>query len=135
MNVVVDTSVWSLALRRCAPLRVRAVDELEELIKEGRVVMLGPIRQEILSGIKTLAEFERVRSHLDPFPDLELVTGDYEEAARNFNRARSHGVHASNTDLLICAAATSRKLSLLTTDRDFESLAKVLPLVLHQPRA
>jgi len=52
VNVLVDTSVWSLALRRKARRDHAMVDELAELIREGRVMMMGPIRQELLSGIK-----------------------------------------------------------------------------------
>jgi hypothetical protein len=48
--------------------------------------MLGPIRQELLSGIKDKAQFELLREHLRAFPDLELDTDDYEAAASAFHR-------------------------------------------------
>ena len=52
MKVIVDTSVWSLALRRGTESPSPAVQELRKLIKDHRAQMLGPIRQEILSGIR-----------------------------------------------------------------------------------
>ena len=56
MNVLVDTSVWSLALRRHAQdlsaAEVSVVGELTELIKEGRTRVIGLVRQGLLSGIK-----------------------------------------------------------------------------------
>ena len=117
MNVLVDTSVWSLALRRAK--RVDTTPrELAELIREGRVVMLGPVRQELLSGI--WAEL------------LEIA--DYEEAAAAFNRCRERGIQGSNTDFLLCAAALRRDLSIYTTDGDFEHYARVLKLALHESR-
>ena len=72
MNVLVDTSVWSLALRRKAKRNPEIVDELTELVREGRVVMTGPVRQELLSGIKADAQFRTLRERLRAFPDLEV---------------------------------------------------------------
>ncbi|HEY6557933.1 MAG TPA: PIN domain-containing protein [Polyangiaceae bacterium] len=135
MNVLIDTSVWSLALRRAKRLDDTHPNELAELIREGRVVMLGPVRQELLSGIKIKAQFESLREHLRSFPDLELESMDYEDAALAFNRCRERGIQGSNTDFLICAAARRRDLTIYATDDDFLHYAKVLRLALHQPRA
>lgn len=134
MNVLVDTSVWSLALRRAKRVDDTTPKELAELIREGRVVMLGPVRQELLSGIKLTAQFALLCEHLRSFPDLELETADYEEAAAAFNRCRERGVQGSNTDFLICAAALRRNLSIYTTDRDFRHYARILRIELHAPR-
>lgn len=135
MNVLVDTSVWSLALRRAKQVDAGTSRELAELIREGRVVLLGPVRQELLSGIKIKAQFELLRDHLRSFPDVELETADYEQAAIAFNRCRERGIQGSNTDFLLCAVAMRRKLAMYTTDGDFRQYAKVLKLALHQPRA
>lgn len=129
-----DTSVWSLALRRAKRVDDTAPRELGELIGEGRVVLMGAVRQELLSGIKVKAQFELLRDHLRAFPDLELDEADYEEAASASNRCRGKGIQGSNTDFLICAAASRRDLAIYTTDRDFEQYAKVLDLELHSPR-
>ena len=55
MNILVDTSVWSLALRRkTESLNATErflVAELSELIREGRARLVGLVRQELLSGI------------------------------------------------------------------------------------
>ena len=134
MNVLVDTSVWSLALRRAKRVDDTAPRELTELIREGRVVMMGPVRQELLSGIKVKAQFELLREHLQSFPDLQLETLDYEEAAAAFNRCRERGIQGSNTDFLICAAALRRDVSIYTTDGDFKHYARVLKVELHEPR-
>jgi predicted nucleic acid-binding protein len=134
VNVLVDTSVWSLALRRAKRLADSTTLELSELIREGRVVMLGPIRQELLSGIKVKSQFELLREHLRSFPDLDLESADYEGAAFAFNRCREKGVQGSNTDFLLCAVAQRRDLAIYTTDGDFRHYAKVLKLTLHEPR-
>ena len=64
MKVLVDTSVWSLALRRKADLENPYVLELEELVKEFKVRMIGPIRQEILLGVRSKEQFRKLQQHL-----------------------------------------------------------------------
>lgn len=134
MNVVVDTSVWSLALRRARRIDDTIPGELAALITEGRVIMLGPVRQELLSGIKVAHQFEQLREHLRTFPDLAIDEIDYENAASMFNLCRAKGVQGSNTDFLICSVATRRKYSIFTTDADFRHFSQHLPLMLHEPR-
>jgi predicted nucleic acid-binding protein len=131
---LVDTSVWSLALRRAGVQPAPAALELVELIREGRAAIIGPIRQELLSGIKTAQQYGLVRESLRSFPDLGLTTDDFELAAGFFNRCRTRGVQGSNTDFLICAAASHRRHSIFTADSDFVAFAKILPLDLHRPR-
>ena len=133
MKVLVDTSVWSLALRRRrAPAGHAAVDELRRLIANGRAAMAGPIRQELLSGLRDEATFTRLRDHLHAFPDEPIGTADYEHAAMHFNACRARGVRGSNTDFLLCALATARRMPILTTDEDFKRYAAVIPIVLHR---
>lgn len=135
MKILVDTSVWSLALRRNLPSAGPEVSELAELIKEARVQMIGPIRQELLSGIKSQTQFQKLRNYLRPFPDLELTTRDYEHAAEFFNLCRGKGIQGSNTDFLICAIAVRHKTPIFTTDGDFTLFQTCLPITLHCPRA
>jgi predicted nucleic acid-binding protein len=138
VNVLVDTSVWSLALRR-RPLDLSsaeqsAVAELTQLIRHGRVRILGLIRQELLSGIKTAAQFEKLRAALRAFPDDPVGTADHEAAAKAGNTCRSRGVVVSLVDILICTVATTRGWAVFTTDADFTRYANVLPVKLHVPR-
>lgn len=134
MNVLVDTSVWSLALRRGQPRGTPHEKELTELISEGRVLMLGVIRQELLSGIRAPDQFRKLRERLRAFPDVPLREEDYEEATSCFNRCRARGLQGSNTDFLLCAVAIRVGASILTTDDDFPRFAGALPCRLHQPR-
>ena len=92
MKVLVDTCVWSLSLRRAGDRGNPFVLELQELIKEFRVQMIGPIRQEILSGIRSKRQFLTLKEYLHAFPDRELTSSDYEHAAELFNKFRSKGV-------------------------------------------
>lgn len=134
MKVVVDTSVWSLAIRRSNSVQNETTSELTELITEGRVVMLGSIRQELLSGIKQKEQFSPLADHLRAFPDFELTEDDFEEAASCFNLCRAQGIQGANTDFLICAVAMRNKMPIFTTDKDFANFAKVLEIELHQSR-
>ncbi len=134
MKVLVDTSVWSLALRRSPPTTCPEVSELIELIKEVRVTIIGPVRQELLSGIRNEAQFRKLCSHLRAFPDHEITTRDYETAAEFFNLCRSNGIQGSNTDFLICAVAARHKIPIFTTDGDFRQFQPHLPITLYAPR-
>ena len=132
MRVIVDTPVWSLALRRRnrkdTPPQTQA---LSDLVAEGRVVLLGAIRQEILSGVRYPEQFERLRAALEPFPDEPIRTDDYVEAAQVCNGCLRSGVLTGNTDSLICAVAISRGMEVLTTDRDFVHMSEIVPVQLH----
>ena len=74
MRVIVDTSVWSLALRRRNQKDTPETQALTDLISEGRVVLLGAIRQEMLSGIRYPEQFERLSAALEAFPDEPVGT-------------------------------------------------------------
>src|ERR1700686_4843310 len=99
MNVLVDTSVWSLALRRKSEnlnaTEKFIVAELSELVREGRARLIGLVRQEVLSGIRTTEHFENLRLHLRSFPDEPIDTSDHEEAAKAGNRCRGKGIVVS----------------------------------------
>jgi len=130
MKVLVDTSVWSLALRRRAPEHA-AVDELRRLVAQGRAGIVGPVRQELLSGIRDRAGFERLRDHLRAFPDEPITSEDYERAADCLNTCRAKGIQGSNTDFLLCAVAERARFPIFTTNDDFVTFSRVLPVRLH----
>ena len=131
MRVLPDTPIWSAALRRRGGAADAYRAEMVRLVNHGVVEIIGPIRQELLSGIREQSQFEQVREHLRRFPDLQITTDDYEEAASFYNRCRSKGIQGSATDFLICAVATQKDLVIFTDDRDFVSYSKVLPIRLY----
>lgn len=135
MKVLVDTCIWSLALRRKNHSTTRIeIIELHELIKEVRVQLIGPVRQEILSGIKSKQQFSKLKKVLSAFPDLPLSTKDYELAAEYFNTLRSKGIQGSNTDFLICSISSQKDIPIFSTDKDFRHFQKHLPITLYTPR-
>jgi predicted nucleic acid-binding protein len=133
MRVLVDTSVWSLALRRSKKAAeddaLRA--ELADLLTEVRAVIIGPIRQEILSGVAADEQFERIQNALSSIPDHPITSADYITAARFANQCLRHGIQGSHTDFLICAVAQNHSLEIFTTDNDFGHYAKQIPIRLH----
>jgi predicted nucleic acid-binding protein len=134
VQVLVDTSIWSLALRRSTEQVSDAENEitsnLRDFIQDGRGRLIGAIRQELLSGIRDPAQFGQLKTYLRAFPDEPLSTDDYEEAARWSNQCRSRGIAGSGTDFLICAVAIARGWQIFTRDQDFQSYARVIPLKL-----
>lgn len=131
MKVLADTPVWSAAFRRTETSATALRLELEWLVANGAVTIMGPIRQELLSGIRQQVQFEQVRDALRSFPDIPLHPEDFETAAHYFNLCRSKGVQGSMTDFLICAVAVRLKLEIFTTDMDFRHYRKHLPIALY----
>lgn len=105
--------------------------QVAELAVEKRVAIIGPVRQEILSGIRERAEYDRVRGLLRAFTDTDITLEDYEQAASFFNSCREKGIQGSQIDFLICAIAVRHGFSIFTTDGDFSYFAKVLPINLY----
>ena len=137
MKVLIDTCIWSYALRNNknkTPKNEHLVKELSELIKESRVEIMDAIRQEILSGIKQTSQFDTLSHSLSFFSDIVATQEEYVLAAELFNKLRSKGIQGSNTDYLICAVAINHGLSIFTDDRDFLSFRKHIDIHLHQVR-
>jgi|ERR1700756_817617 predicted nucleic acid-binding protein len=137
MIALVDTSIWSLALRRNRDdlnrLERASVNALEEFVREGSARMIGPVRQELLSGIPNPAKFEKIRIALRAFADEPLDLLDYEAAAKANNECRTSGVAVTAVDILLCAVAMRREWAIFASDPDFAHYAKILPLKLYAP--
>jgi len=131
MKTIVDTCVWSLALRRQDQSKLtheqrETIAELQEAIRDGRAILLGPIRQEILSGIRESARFAKLQAVLDPFLDEEIAADDFVEAARLFNLCKDHGIECGATDILICAVAARQHYDILTCDQGLKRCIQIL---------
>jgi predicted nucleic acid-binding protein len=122
VKVIVDTCVWSLSLRRTNQANlnsneIQILAELKDAIRGRRAAILGPIRQEVLSGIRDKVRFAKTGDLLDPFLDEEITSEDYVQAARLFNLCRDNGIECGPVDILICSIAVSNGYKILTTDR------------------
>jgi predicted nucleic acid-binding protein len=131
MKWLVDTGVWTLALRRRNATRLNAeekrlLSKLTDAIQVSNAAIIGPIRQEILSGIRDRAQFKKTQGLLEPFADEALGHSDFVEAARLFNLCRDHGVHCRPVDILICAVAARLNYNILTNDSGLTRCIEVL---------
>lgn len=131
MKVIADTCVWSQFLRRNRPKNDPLAAELERLIRIDAVQMLGPIRQELLSGTQPQERFAQLREYLRFYPNVPQDEEDDENAARYYNFCRRQGIQGTATDLLICAIAVRHGLRIFTIDHDFDLYAKHLPIMRH----
>lgn len=129
MRVLVDTCVWSQALRRKDP-DPELTARLRDLICDGRVAIIGPIRQELLSGIPNAGQFQKLKKILASYEDVPLTTVHFEKAAEFGNLCRKKGIQGSTIDFLICAVAHLENLAIFTTDGDFKNYGKILPIEL-----
>jgi hypothetical protein len=131
MKVLVDTCVWSLALRRRDVSQLngeekRLLSELTSAIQSSNAALIGPVRQEVLSGIREPAQLKKTQVLLEPFVDEALIPGDFVEAARLFNLCRDHGVHCGPVDILVCAVAARLGYGILTNDAGLGRCVEVL---------
>ena len=131
MRVLVDTSVWSLALRKKGPVDHPAVRGLSSLLEANEdVVLTGIILQEVLQAFRSETTFRTVARHLAPFPLLRLDRADYVGAAALHRRCAGKGVAVSTADCQIAAAAIRHGCRLLTADADLERIARLSDLAL-----
>lgn len=132
--ILVDTPLWSLALRRrSADLSLSDrtfTQRLYEFVQQHQVQLLGSIRQEVLSGIRDASQFRHIRDKLRAFPNVGLEEEDYEDAARFSNDCRRGGIAGSSVDMLMCAVSIRREWQIFTTDRDFTRYRTIIPLQL-----
>ena len=129
MSLLVDTSVWSLALRRNAPADTAHVATLQRALAGQELVMTtGVIVQEVLQGTLPTATRSLL---LERFANLGFVTpdrGDHIWAADLRNECRTHGVQLGTIDALIAAISIRHGLTLLTSGRDFDHASRWVPL-------
>ncbi len=135
MKVLVDTCVWSQFLRKNRSKTDPLALELERLIRADAVEILGPIRQELLSGAQPQERFAQLKQYLRFYPNFPLDEEDDENAAHYYNLCRRQGVQGTATDLLLCAVAARHGLSIFTTDTDFDLYGRHLPVKRHAFRA
>jgi len=129
-GVLVDTCIWSLALRSKTSKETSIAAQLTQIIDDNQVKIIGPIRQELLSGYSDKSKYDKLRLKLQYFPNEPVLDIDYECAAEYSNFCRSKGVQGSHIDLLICAVSVRCKFNIFTTDKDFINYARHLPIKL-----
>ena len=128
-KVLVDTCIWSEVLRRRNP-NPTICENLAKLLRDLQAVLIGPVRQEILSGISDDEKFVKLKKILSCLPDAPIETMDYELAAQYSNVCRRSGIQGSAVDFLICAVAVKNNFIIYTVDKDFEHYRVVLPIAL-----
>lgn len=139
MSVLVDTSIWSLVLRRPSArlneIQRQRVQVLEAITHRTEAIVVGVVQQELLSGLRYPAEYERLRLYLRSFPNEPISTDDFEAAAATSNWLQRRGIQASGVDCILCAMALARDWSIFSDDRDFTRYALVLPIRLYTASA
>ena len=124
MTLLVDTSVWSLALRRDAPAGAPEVGALVRALESGEAIFTtGLILQELLQGFSG----PKARSQiLDRFSALPLIVPDRDDhiaAADLTNRCRRAGIEIGTIDALLAQLCMRHDLAMLSTDNDFKRIA------------
>ena len=130
MKVLIDTPIWSYAFRSKRGNFEQHVRELETLIANQGILIIGPIRQEVMSGYSEIRKFERLNNKLKYFENTPITDEDYIQAAKFSNICRKNGVQGSHIDFLICAVAYRLQAHIFTTDKDFGHYQSHFPIKL-----
>ena len=120
--VLIDTSVWILALRKSPSPLVK--DQVEHLLAENRVAIAPMIRLELLGGTKSLSEFNRLKSRLDALHQIPTNEANWELATQLAFKLRQQGKVIPYADILIGSAAILAGCLLLHADRHFDLMAE-----------
>ncbi len=131
MKVLVDTPIWSYAFRSQNSTYHRQINRLISLIHDQKAVLIGPIRQEILSGYSDMDKFVKIKEKLSYFENTPVHDLDYELAAEFNNKCRGKGIQGSHIDFLICAVANRIAVPIFTTDKDFDHYQQIIPIELY----
>ena len=133
MRVLVDTSVWSLALRKKGPADHPSVRALSSLLLAGEdVFLVGVVLQEVLQAFRSERPFQTIATHLEPFALLPLERSDFVAAASLHRRCAGKGLTTSTVDCQIATAAIRHNCRLLSADDDFKRIARVSDLKLFE---
>jgi len=133
LSVFVDTSVWSLALRRDAPPDLPEVNELRRSLDTGSIYCAGLVLQELLQGFAKPKARMQIISHFSALPLLIPDRDDHIHAAQLRNRCRRQGVQTGTIDALLAQLCVRYDLTMLTTDNDFHNMASVVSLSVWVP--
>lgn len=129
---LVHASVWELVLRRDPASRSLEeqiiVSAWSKLVSTGSAVMIGTIRQEVLSGVSDEKRFLLLKAHIDSMHHIETSKEEHYLAAELFNRCASSGIRVAAADILVCAAARTHRLPLFTLDQEFERIAPLVEI-------
>ena len=134
MKVLIDTPIWSYALRSRKKEYQSEIEQLESLIKDQRALIIGLIRQEVLSGYSDFKKFITLKEKLSYLENAPIQDSDYESAAELCNQCRKKGIQGSHIDFFICTVAIRLEVPIFTTDKDFLQYKKILPLKLFDPK-
>jgi predicted nucleic acid-binding protein len=137
VTLLVDPSVWSLALRRDVATQVPHVDALRAALAGGAlIVSTGLILQELLQGFAGPRARTQIIERFAALPMLPPDRADHIAAAAHRTTCRRSGVQLGTIDALLAQLCIRHDLTLLTTDADFEHAARHIPLRLwNEPGA
>ncbi len=124
MSLFVDTSVWSLALRRDAPSQAAQVRALVRAIEAGETLLTtGLVLQELLQGFSGPKARAQILDRFSAIPLLVPDRDDHIQAAELRNTCRRRGVQIGTIDALLAQLCLRHRLTMLSADRDFRRVA------------
>ncbi len=126
---LLDTSAWILALGKSAQPLV--TDRVRKLLEEKTIAVTPMVALELLGGVRTLEDFNRLKGRLDALYQIPIGKKQWEEAARMAYQLRRKGKALPNTDILIATVALEAGAILVHADQHFDMLAGITGLTVE----
>jgi predicted nucleic acid-binding protein len=134
MTLFVDTSVWSLALRRDVPVKSPQVEALKQALGNGgQIVATGIVLQELLQGFSGPKAVASIIERFSAIPFVIPDRADHISAAELRNTCRHNGVQVGTIDALLAQLCIRHDLTMLSTDKDFSNVEKLASLKMWKP--
>jgi predicted nucleic acid-binding protein len=130
--IAVDTSAWIELFRATGSPIHRTLKRLIE--EDAELAVTEVIVMEVLSGARSPSHVNDLRNGLLAFPVLPLNgLAGFEEAAEIYRACRLAGEVVPHPDCLVAAPTIRANATILSADRDFETLARHTALRLQAP--
>lgn len=131
MNLLVDTSIWSLALRRDIPPKIPALAFLRRALEgEAAVFTTGIVLQELLQGVPGPKGRDAIVSRFGTLPSIVPDRQDHVDAAELHTACRRKGLQVGTIAALLAQLCRRHQLTMLTADNDFTRIGEVAKLAI-----
>jgi predicted nucleic acid-binding protein len=122
-----DTSAWSVARRKKAPIELR--ESFGALLLNGEIAMCGAVQWELLHSVNSAEEYSARRQDLDALDQVAFNDSDWQRVFDVSLMLAEQGgtLHRAPKlpDAIVAVAAERSGLTVLHYDKDFDLIARV----------
>ncbi len=119
--MLIDTSIWIEYFKE----NEKIIKVIEKGLMENNVFIAGPVVAELLQGVKSESEFQKLANCIDAVPFIDNSMKDWKTAGEISFKLRRNGITIPLTDIIISALAINNNLLVYTRDEHFKEVPGV----------